>query len=236
MYPLLLILMAAASSLLLFMKRLGKEGKVYQTVRSWVWMLAVVWLAFMMGRIGVVMLGVLMSVVGVWELWRVVSVWTWREMAFLVMVVCFGVSWVWLSLTTSSLSVLLFVLFLVQFNDVCQYIMGRGFGDKVFLVKLAPNISPNKTIEGAVFGVLLMTLISIAIGRAMTPFDTLTLVMLCMLLGVCGVLGDLMESAIKRRHHVKDMGQWLSGHGGMLDRIDSLLLSMPLFAILMTVL
>lgn len=236
MYPLLLMLMAVALLLMLCIKRMSRYGDIYPTVRSWLWMLMVLWAAFMMGRLSVAVLGVLMVVIGAWELWRAVSVWAWRDVVFLGLIVSFGVSWVWLSLTAEPLSVLLFVLFLVQFNDVCQYVMGRLLGRRFFVVGLAPNVSPNKTIEGAIFGVLLMTIIVFPIGRMMTGFGDIHLVMMCILLGVCGIIGDLIESSIKRRHHVKDMGSWLAGHGGMLDRIDSLLVSVPLFAILMAVL
>ncbi len=236
MYPLLLILMAVALLIMLCIKRMSRYDDIYPTVRSWLWMLMVLWMVFMMGRLSVAVLGVLMAVIGAWELWRVVSIWTWRDVIFLGLIVSFGVSWAWLSLMAEPLSVLLFVLFLVQFNDVCQYVMGRLLGRRFFVVRLAPNVSPNKTIEGAIFGVLLMTVIVFPIGRMMTGFGGIQLVMMCILLGVCGIIGDLIESSIKRRHHVKDMGSWLAGHGGMLDRMDSLLVSVPLFAILMTVL
>lgn len=233
---LLLLLMAVALLIMLFIKCLGKCQEVYQTVRSWFWLLAVLWLAFILGRYGVATLGMLMSAIALWELWRVIKVWTWRDGLFVGCIGLFGLAWVWVALTVKPLSVLLFVLFAVQVCDVCQYLMGRAFGHRLFVGKLAPNLSPNKTIEGAVFGVLLMMVLSLPVGRVLTDFGVGQLVLLAVSLGACGIVGDLLESSVKRRHQVKDMGVWLAGHGGLLDRMDSLLVSVPLFAVLMAVL
>ncbi|MFW2176502.1 MULTISPECIES: phosphatidate cytidylyltransferase [unclassified Moraxella] len=129
----------------------------------------------------------------------------------------------------AKLGVLLFVIFAIQSNDIGQYLMGRWLGHKLFQRKLAPTISPNKTIEGALFGSILTAIICLPIGRLLTPFNLPQIFGLTWLLTSVGIVGDLLESAIKRRHGVKDMGQWLKGHGGIMDRIDSLLLSVPVF-------
>ena len=128
--------------------------------------------------------------------------------------------------------ILLFVLFASQFNDIAQYLCGRAFGGRFFQRKLAPTISPNKTIEGALFGTLLSAVLATVLGLWLTPFSLLVCFGCAYLLAVSGVMGDLFESAFKRRHGVKDTGTLLAGHGGVLDRIDSLLIGIPLFTLL----
>jgi len=128
--------------------------------------------------------------------------------------------------------ILLFVLFASQFNDIAQYLCGRAFGGRFFQRKLAPKISPNKTIEGALFGTLLSAILATILGLWLTTFGALVCFGCAYLLAVSGVMGDLFESAFKRRHGVKDTGTLLAGHGGVLDRIDSLLIGIPLFTLL----
>lgn len=113
-----------------------------------------------------------------------------------------------------------FVLVVIMAGDICAYFVGRRFGTK----KLAPEISPGKTIEGAIGYVLgsvsagCLTGISLAVG-----LSWLELAMLSGLLSVLGQVGDLFESWIKRAFAVKDSGRLLPGHGGLLDRLDSLI-------------
>lgn len=126
-------------------------------------------------------------------------------------------------------SVLLFILFCIQINDVCQYTMGKLLGHRFFRQKLAKSISPNKTIEGAIFGVMAMSLLSIPIAKYLTPFTIVQSFLLALMFGILGIVGDLFQSFIKRKHNIKDMGFWLKGHGGLLDRIDSLLFAVPCF-------
>lgn len=128
-----------------------------------------------------------------------------------------------------QLGILLFVIFAIQFNDIGQYLMGRLLGQKIFKRKLAPHISPNKTIEGALFGTVVTSLVCLSIGRMLTPFGIGQIFITTWILTIVGILGDLLESAVKRSHGVKDMGRWLKGHGGIMDRIDSLMLSVPVF-------
>lgn len=113
-----------------------------------------------------------------------------------------------------------FVLVVIMAGDICAYFVGRRFGTK----KLAPEISPGKTVEGAIGYVLgsvsagCLTGISLAVGPSW-----LELAMLSGLLSVLGQVGDLFESWIKRAFAVKDSGRLLPGHGGLLDRLDSLI-------------
>lgn len=141
-----------------------------------------------------------------------------------------------LTLDKGVTGVLLFVLFASQFNDIAQYLCGRWLGGRFFARKLAPMISPNKTIEGAIFGSLLAASLATVLGMLLTPFSGVTNFILAYFLAVSGIAGDLFESAFKRRHGIKNTGTLLAGHGGLLDRIDSLLIGVPLFTLIYWVL
>ncbi len=119
-------------------------------------------------------------------------------------------------------------------NDTGAFYAGRFFGKH----KLAPNISPNKTIEGSVGGITA----SVVAGGVFCFifFSDLHLALLtipsALIMAVAGQIGDLFESAMKRVNHIKDSGRILPGHGGMLDRIDGLLLAVPvLYAFLVLI-
>lgn len=127
--------------------------------------------------------------------------------------------------------VLLFVLFASQFNDIAQYLSSKLLKGKLFKRGLAPRISPNKSIEGAFFGSLLAALLATLLGTWLTPFAWWLCLLAAYGLAVSGVAGDLLESAFKRQHGVKDTGTLLAGHGGILDRIDSLLIGVPIFTL-----
>ena len=128
--------------------------------------------------------------------------------------------------------ILLFVFFASQFNDIAQYLCGRLLGRKLFKRGLAPIVSPNKSIEGAVFGSLLAAILASSLGLWLTPFSGWLCLLAAYGLAVSGIAGDLLESAFKRQHGVKDTGTMLAGHGGVLDRIDSLLIGVPVFTLL----
>ena len=128
--------------------------------------------------------------------------------------------------------ILLFVFFASQFNDIAQYLCGRLLGRKLFRRGLAPTVSPNKSIEGAVFGSLLAAILASSLGLWLTPFSGWLCLLAAYGLAVSGITGDLLESAFKRQHGVKDTGTMLAGHGGVLDRIDSLLIGVPVFTLL----
>lgn len=117
--------------------------------------------------------------------------------------------------------------------DIGAYFAGRAFGRH----KLAPSVSPGKTVEGMVGGVLAALLLSVAIAAAAGIVDAIALVVIVSLLVIAAsVVGDLMESLVKRVAGVKDSGTLLPGHGGVLDRIDAVLAAAPVAALLLTLL
>jgi len=112
----------------------------------------------------------------------------------------------------------------VQSSDVFQYVWGKLIGKR----KVSPAISPSKTVEGLVGGVLTST----AVGAALwwiTPFEPLEAGLIALVVNVMGFFGGFVLSAIKRDRGVKDWGAMIEGHGGMLDRVDSISFSAPIF-------
>ncbi len=122
---------------------------------------------------------------------------------------------------------LLFVIFAVAFNDTGGYFVGRAAGKR----KLSPEISPKKTWEGAIGGLLTTALFALLAGPWMLQLNWLSSLGLGVLLAATGTLGDLVESTLKRYTGFKDSSQIIPGHGGVLDRFDSLFFSAP-FAVL----
>jgi phosphatidate cytidylyltransferase len=119
---------------------------------------------------------------------------------------------------------LFFLVAVVQLSDVLQYVWGKLLGRH----HVAPTISPNKTWEGFVGGVASAT----AVGAALwwvTPFNPWQAAVMAFVIAVMGFAGGLVMSAIKRDRGVKDYGELIHGHGGVLDRVDSLLFAAPIF-------
>jgi phosphatidate cytidylyltransferase len=114
----------------------------------------------------------------------------------------------------------LFVLLIIWANDTGAYFTGKNFGKR----KLWPSISPNKTIEGSIGGIILGLVVSGFFGYLFPQIWTISYAIgLGLLISVLGQLGDLVESAIKRSTGTKDSGKIMPGHGGVLDRFDSLI-------------
>jgi phosphatidate cytidylyltransferase len=119
---------------------------------------------------------------------------------------------------------ILYLLLVAQLSDVLQYVSGKLFGR----TKIAPNVSPSKTREGLVGG----GLGAILVGGAMwwiTPFSPLQAMGMSFIIVLMGFLGGLALSAVKRSLGAKDWGSMIEGHGGMLDRIDSISFAAPIF-------
>lgn len=119
---------------------------------------------------------------------------------------------------------LLWLLVVVEISDVCQYVCGKLLGRR----QVAPAVSPNKTWEGLVGGGTLAVLIGAALWWA-TPFSPLVAAGFAAVLVAAGFLGGLVSSAIKRDRGLKDFGTLISGHGGVLDRLDSVIFAAPVF-------
>lgn len=124
-----------------------------------------------------------------------------------------------------GLAWLLVVLFTTWLTDVCAYLVGRTWGRR----KLIPHVSPGKTREGALAGVIGGTatagIVAWAVGL---PVPIALMLVIGFILALAGMIGDLMESLIKRQIGIKDMGAIIPGHGGLMDRIDALLVTVPL--------
>ena len=119
---------------------------------------------------------------------------------------------------------ILFLIMVVQASDVLQYVWGKLIGRR----KIAPSLSPSKTIEGFLGGVASAT----ALGAALwwiTPFAWWQAGLMALIVNLMGFCGGLVMSAIKRDRGVKDWGQMIEGHGGMLDRLDSVIFAAPVF-------
>lgn len=125
----------------------------------------------------------------------------------------------------SGAGLLLFLVFLTQFNDVAQYTWGKLFGKH----KIIPKVSPNKTWEGFIGGIISVALMALVIAPYLTPFNMLDAFAAGLIISIAGFFGDVTISALKRDIGVKDTGSTIPGHGGILDRIDSLTFSAPLF-------
>lgn len=129
-----------------------------------------------------------------------------------------------ISARADGLTTLLFAMLIVWLTDSGAYMIGKQIGKH----KLAPRISPNKTWEGSIGGTVAATII-LAVYLWFFPvgYSWVIMVGLTLILSIIGQFGDLIESALKRFYGVKDSGKILPGHGGILDRFDSMLLVMP---------
>jgi phosphatidate cytidylyltransferase len=146
--------------------------------------------------------------------------------AFLLFGVCFG-HLGYFANDTRFRSLLLWLIVCVELNDVFAYIVGKTLGR----ARLAPNTSPNKTVAGAIGALILTTALAAGLGAVVfdgTAVKTpLKLVLLGVILSVAGQLGDLTLSSIKRDLGIKDWAATFPGHGGLLDRCNSLLFAAP---------
>ncbi|WP_439497499.1 phosphatidate cytidylyltransferase [Bosea sp. (in: a-proteobacteria)] len=117
-----------------------------------------------------------------------------------------------------------FLVIVVQLSDVLQYVWGKLLGR----TKIAPRVSPSKTVEGFVGGALSATAVGAGLSW-MTPFTPLQAAFLSLVIVLMGFFGGLVMSAIKRDRGIKDWGHLIAGHGGFIDRLDSVVFSAPIF-------
>lgn len=124
----------------------------------------------------------------------------------------------------SNLLLIIYLIIVVQGSDVLQYIWGKLLGKH----KIAPALSPSKTFEGLLGGVTSATVLGAALYW-ITPFTPWQSALISLVICIMGFLGGLVMSAIKRDRGVKDWGTLIEGHGGMLDRLDSVVFAAPIF-------
>ncbi|MBA2655732.1 MAG: phosphatidate cytidylyltransferase [Tatlockia sp.] len=120
---------------------------------------------------------------------------------------------------------IVYLLFLVWATDIGAYLVGKQWGRH----KLIPQVSPGKTIEGASAGFILALLVALVGYYYFQPLSAQRWFLIAILTALISVIGDLFISMLKRRSKLKDTGQLLPGHGGLLDRLDSLIAALPLF-------
>ncbi|WP_334323457.1 phosphatidate cytidylyltransferase [Gilliamella apicola] len=123
-----------------------------------------------------------------------------------------------------NLLLIAFLVFVVELSDVLQYVFGKLFGKH----SISPNLSPSKTVEGFIGGILSASLIGACLWWV-TPFSFIQAGLISLMITLLGFLGGLVMSAIKRDRGVKDWGKLISGHGGVLDRLDSICFAAPIF-------
>lgn len=119
----------------------------------------------------------------------------------------------------------IYLVVCTQFNDVAQFLWGKSLGKK----KILPVVSPNKTWAGMLGGVLTTSLVGLAMSPFFTPLNPLEGFLAGTIIGLAGFIGDVVISAFKRDLGIKDCGNMLPGHGGILDRVDSMTYAAPLF-------
>ena len=129
-----------------------------------------------------------------------------------------------------GLGYVFYLLITIWFTDSFAYFGGMKFGKN----KLAPTISPNKSIEGAIIGSLSSIVVAVVTFYATSIFSSLAgAIVITLIVSIIGQFGDLIESAYKRECDVKDSSNLLPGHGGIFDRFDSVILAAPTFILLM---
>ena len=129
------------------------------------------------------------------------------------------------NLLAGGVGLVIYLLFLTQFNDVSQYIWGKLLGR----YKIIPKVSPNKTWEGFLGGLLTITMTAGLLAPYLTPLTQLQGFAAGFIISAGGFFGDVVISSVKRDLKIKDCGNLIPGHGGILDRMDSLIYTAPLF-------
>ncbi len=151
----------------------------------------------------------------------------WSSYLFVILYIGFGISFsILIRNIDNGMFLLGSVLIVSAFNDISAYLVGKFFGVR----KAFPNVSPNKTFEGSfagiIFSIILTALLFKYFGFAISIIQSM---FVGLIISFLGIIGDLFESYIKRKSKIKDTGKLLPGHGGILDRIDSLIFILPFF-------
>ncbi|PJG59934.1 phosphatidate cytidylyltransferase [Aeromonas cavernicola] len=133
--------------------------------------------------------------------------------------------------TKNNADWLLYLFAVTALNDIGQFIFGKTLGRK----KIVPNISPNKTWIGLFGGICLSMIVSLSLGLYLNLADWQVLVILSLLLALAGFFGDISFSAAKRAMGIKDFSNLIPGHGGILDRVDSLTMTAPILYLLLLI-
>ncbi|GAA0332065.1 phosphatidate cytidylyltransferase [Bacillus carboniphilus] len=157
---------------------------------------------------------------------------TFEDVAFAIMSTLYvGIGFYYLIETRETgIIFILYSLFIIWATDSGAYFIGRAFGKR----KLWPEISPNKTVEGFVGGIICAVVVAVLFSVFSDITDNVVFFLfVTIILSIFGQIGDLVESAFKRYYNVKDSGNLLPGHGGILDRFDSLLFVLPLLNLLL---
>jgi phosphatidate cytidylyltransferase len=129
------------------------------------------------------------------------------------------------TLAVGGAGLMLYLVVLTQGNDISQFIYGKTFGKR----KVAPRISPNKTWAGLIGGLAMTMAVAVLLAPPLTPMNLWHSLGAGLIIGLGGFFGDLTMSALKRDLGIKDTSNALPGHGGVLDRVDSLIFTAPLF-------
>lgn len=137
-----------------------------------------------------------------------------------------------LAARNTSLYIVFLALFIVWATDIAAYFVGGAIGKR----KLLPSVSPNKTVEGSIAGVLAALLVALIMyflySKKLPEIGLPKLLLFTVIFSIVGQIGDLVESTIKRHYGVKDSGKILPGHGGILDRFDNLIFVFPIMHLL----
>ncbi|MFA1713018.1 phosphatidate cytidylyltransferase [Peribacillus frigoritolerans] len=159
---------------------------------------------------------------------------TFDDAGFLVISILYlGIGFYFLFETRDSLGLgliyILLTLFTIWATDSGAYFIGKSLGKR----KLWPEISPNKTVEGFIGGLISAMVVGVLFyAFSSLDYTLLQLLLISLIIGVFGQLGDLVQSAYKRHYGVKDSGKLLPGHGGILDRLDSVIFILPILHLL----
>ncbi|PCJ62155.1 MAG: hypothetical protein COA79_05555 [Planctomycetota bacterium] len=160
---------------------------------------------------------------------KIASVWLFGVLAT-VFLLSFSTLFAMESFTQNAMDgvgLIIYLVFLTELNDVFQFVWGKAFGRR----KIVPRISPNKTLEGFVGGLFSTVIVATLICGSLTSLSILSAAISGVVIAVSGFVGDVAFSYIKRLHNKKESGDLLPGHGGILDRVDSICFSSVAFII-----